>query len=205
MQTFRKQAASTPHRERSKYSHCRWLKVTPLSPPHCHTNLSLTVSVLQMDSSPHIPKPANTGLLPQGLPQHTRPNPTAPQLSHAEMSTHRTVFLAPAQAHTLEHTALQTHRGPNTETPQLPNTPNPSGTRRPALQLAGGQVSSGQQRWMQPGVRVKKHLDALIQNIHQPWGWGEKRTPGEGEKKLNPDPKLFSSKSMYFSIILLGI
>lgn len=37
---------------------------------------------------------------------------------------------------------------------------------------------------------------------------GEKKeahTWGRRRKKPNPDPKLFSSKSMYFAIILLGI
>ena len=123
-------------------------------------------------------------------------------------------------AHTLEHSQTtiiftcspphtSTHGLPNTDTSPTSDTPSPQFTHTPVLKLAGGQVISivcPTAGGGNLGSRVKKHLEALIQNIHQSLGRGdEAHTGGGGGKKLNLDPKLFSSKSMYFAIILLGI
>ena len=79
----------------------------------------------------------------------------------------------------------------------------------PVLKLAGSQVISivcPTTGGGNLGSRVKKHFRSFDSEYSSVFGRGdEAHTGGGGGKKLNLDPKLFSSKSMYFAIILLGI
>lgn len=147
------------------------------------------------------------GLAPQA--RHTgtlilTPQPSHKNIQHAckpvdRCSPHTTVILP----HSPPHTDALTRRHPNCRHPSWGTCPSPPGN------WPGGQVSSwptwGRGGGMLPGVKGQTALRSFDSEYSSAFGEGRSPRRGRGRKKLHPDPKLFSSKSMYFSIILLGI
>lgn len=177
---FGEQAAPIPH---SYGDPSQPPTLSPKPDPDCRDP-----SVLPTDSSPTFRNPQTPGALPPGLTPGL--TPTAPPLSHTEMCTPRTSGTHP------EHTALHTHRCP-------PTSQHPKSFEHQQTRPAAG-WGPGEQRptWGQ-GQKALSRFDAEYSSALGVGGAA--RPPGGGGAKTHPDPKLFSSKSMYFSIILLGI
>lgn len=160
-------------------------------------------TVLQVSTPRH---PQTPGVCTRTRPTHRHPNIYKPDIQRPQLTprpTHGTLMDMPTAQ--LTHRTNPTHLITD-EHPEIhADTPTDTETPPASAPTPHSRCSLSDSRWMQMlcRVRVRQRSEGPVWNIHQPL-WGKAAAhPAGGEP--NSDPTLFSSKSMYFAIILLGI